>query len=111
PVVVVAAPNQQFGAGNAITDPNGTTSRPKYAQVSFGVNGSGPSQSSLLVVNTGNFFTNSTGNVAASGPVRGSFQPDGNRANQVQLASGSTTVPDGAGNNLLGGNKLTGFGL
>jgi hypothetical protein len=107
----VAAPNQQFGAGNALTDPNGSTIRPKYAQVSFGVNGSGPSQSSLLIVNTGTFFTNNTGNVAATGPVRGSFQPDGNRANQALIASAATTVPDGNGNNLFGGNNLTGFVL
>jgi hypothetical protein len=112
PLVIVAAPNQQFGAGNAITDPNGNTIRPKYAQVSFGVNGSGPSQSSLLIVNTGNFFTTGdTGKVAAGGAVRGSFQPDGNRANQVLIASGNSTVPDGAGNNLFGGNNLTGFVL
>jgi trimeric autotransporter adhesin len=112
PLVIVAAPNQQFGAGNAITDPNGATIRPKYAQVSFGVNGSGANQSSLLVVNTGTFFTTGdTGKVAASGPVRGSFQPDGNRANQVLIASGSATVPDGNGNNLFGGNNLTGFVL
>src|ERR1051325_5383494 len=111
PLVVVAAPNQQFGAGNALTDPNGSTIRPKYAQVSFGVNGSGPSQSSLLIVNTGTFFTNNTGNVAATGPVRGSFQPDGNRANQALIASAATTVPDGNGNNLFGGNNLTGFVL
>src|ERR1044071_5564784 len=111
PLVVVAGPNQQFGAGNALTDPNGSTIRPKYAQVSFGVNGSGPSQSSLLIVNAGTFFTNNTGNVAATGPVRGSFQPDGNRANQALIASAATTVPDGNGNNLFGGNNLTGFVL
>jgi len=111
PLVVVAAPNQQFGAGNALTDPNGTTIRPKYAQVSFGVNGSGPSQSSVLIVNTGTFFTNNTGNVAAFGAVRGSFQPNGTIANQVRIASGSTTVPDANGNNLFGANNLTGFVL
>ena len=112
PLVIVAAPNQQFGAGNAITDPNGTTVRPKYAQVSFAVNGSGPNQNSLLIVNTGTFFTTGdTGKVAAGGAVRGSFQPDGNRANQVLIASANATVPDGAGNNLFGGNNLTGFVL
>ena len=112
PLVVVAAPNQQFGAGNAITDPNGNTNRPKYAQVSFGVNGSGPSQSSLLIVNTGTFFTSGdAGQVVAGGPVRGSFQPNGTPANQVRIASGSATVPDANGNALFGANNLTGFVL
>jgi hypothetical protein len=110
PLLVVAAPNQQFGLGNAVTDPNGTTIRPKYLQASLAVNGTGPSQSSLLVVNTGAFFTSAdTGKVVAGGAVRGSFQPDGTIANQVRLASGSATVPDGNGNNLFGGNSLTGF--
>jgi trimeric autotransporter adhesin len=41
--------------------------------------------------------------------VRGSFQPDGNRNNQVLIGSGSTTVPDANGNALFGSNNLTGF--
>ena len=108
PFFIVAPANQQFGSFNPTTNPNGSTAR--SLQASLGVSGTGATQSSVLIVNTGSFATSSdTGTVVASGVVRGSFVPNGSIPGQVRLASSTASVPDASGNNLFGGNTLSGF--
>ena len=84
---------------------------PKLLQASLAVNGQGANQTSALVVTTGNFFTyTGTGMVAAAGPVRGTVMLNATSP-PVHIGSGIATVPDGNGNNLFGGNTLSGFVL
>jgi hypothetical protein len=99
PLYVLAPGQSAFGAFNPGTNPEATPTR--TLQASLAINGSGPAQSSALVVQTGSFFTSSdTGTVAGNGVVRGSFV--GNGAAPVQISSGAATVPDGNGNNIFG---------
>jgi hypothetical protein len=108
PFYVVAPANSAFGSFNELTNPNGTAAR--SLQASLAVNGTGPNQSSLIVINTGAFDTSSdTNTVVATGHVRGSFVPNGSISGQVRLSSALRTVPDGNGNNLFGGNTVSGF--
>lgn len=108
PLYVVTTAGQPFGNFNANTNPNGAASH--YLQASLAVNGQGADQSSALVVATGSFSTSNAGNVYAAGPVRGTvFQSA--TGPLVAIASANSTVPDGNGNNLFGGNTLSGFVL
>ena len=110
PLLLAANANTQFGAFNPNTNPN-TSGRQAWLQSSIAFNGTGPSQSSVFVVNTGDFFTSSdTGTVAGGGPVRGSYFASGASA-PTRLGSSIATVPDGNGNNLFGTNTITGFVL
>ena len=109
PLLLATPANSQFGGFNPNTNPNGTAAR--WLQSSIAFNGAGASQSSAFTVNTGSFFTSSdTGTVAGTGPVRGSFLANGT-SRPVRIGSSSATVPDGNGNNLFGGNTITGFVL
>ncbi len=100
PYYVVARPGSLFGGFNPTTNPNGTS--PRTLQASLGINGAGAAQTSALVVQTGTFFTSTdTNNVAGSGIIRGSFQPDGT-SRPVRIGSGAATGPDGNGNNIFG---------
>jgi hypothetical protein len=109
PLLLATQANSQFGSFNPNTNPNGTAAR--WLQSSIAFNGAGASQSSAFTVNTGSFFTSSdTGTVAGSGPVRGSFLANG-ASRPLRIGSSSATVPDGNGNNLFGGNTITGFVL
>jgi hypothetical protein len=109
PIYAVAPPNTQFGAFNANTNPN--VNSPHYLQASLGISGQGASQSSVLVVSTGSFFTSTaSGTVVANGPVRGTYLPGGTSV-PVRTTAGAATVPDGLGNNLFGGNTINGFVL
>jgi hypothetical protein len=84
---------------------------PKFLQASLAINGQGANQTSALVVATGEFFTyTGTGTVVAAGPVRGTVMLSATSP-LVHIASGLATVPDGNGNNLFGGNTLSGFVL
>lgn len=108
PLLLAANANTQFGVFNPNTNPN-PGGRQAWLQSSIAFNGSGPSQSSVFVVNTGDFFTSSdTGTVAGGGPVRGSYLASGASA-PTRLGSSIATVPDGNGNNLFGTNAITGF--
>jgi hypothetical protein len=108
-IYVVAPANTQFGAFKANTNPN--VNSPHYLQASLAISGQGASQSSVLLVSTGSFFTSSsTGTVVGSGPVRGSYFAPGSVA-PVRTASAASTVPDGLSNNLFGSNTISGFVL
>jgi hypothetical protein len=108
-IYAIAPANTQFGSFNANTNPN--VNSPHYLQASLGISGAGPSQTSVLVVSTGSFFTSTTtGTVVASGPVRGSFFAPGTSV-PVQTRSAASTVPDGLNNNLFGSNTISGFVL
>jgi hypothetical protein len=110
PLLLAANANTQFGVFNPNTNPN-PGGRQAWLQSSIAFNGTGPSQSSVFVVNTGDFFTSSdTGTVAGAGPVRGSYLAAGASA-PIRLGSSIATVPDGNGNNLFGTNTITGFVL
>jgi trimeric autotransporter adhesin len=108
PLYLATIANQSFGNFNATTNPSGAA--PHYLQASLAVNGQGAGQSSALVVTTGGFDTSNTGLVYGGGPVRGVVFTSAT-APLVGIESGSATVPDGSGNNLFGGNKLSGFVL
>ena len=100
PYYVVAPAQSPFGAFNPNTNPNVTGTR--SLQASLAINGTGASQTSALVVQTGSFFTSTdTNTVAADGVVRGSFLANGT-ATPVRIGSGAATVPDGNGNNIFG---------
>jgi hypothetical protein len=107
PFYAVAPANSAFGAYNPASNPGAVETR--TLQASLGINGQGASQSSVLVVNVGNFATSSqTGAVVGYGAVRGSFLPNGTSPS-VRIVSSTATVPDGRGNNLFGGATPTGF--
>jgi trimeric autotransporter adhesin len=108
PLYLATIANQSFGNFNATTNPSGAA--PHYLQASLAVNGQGANQSSALVVMTGGFDTSNAGTVYGSGPVRGVVFTSAT-APLVRIGSGSATVPDGNGNNLFGGNTLSGFVL
>jgi hypothetical protein len=109
PLYIVTQANQQFGAYNAVKNPNVTS--PYFLQASLAINGQGANQTSAFVAATGTFDTsNSPGTVEAAGPVRGIVFTSAT-APLVRIASGLATVPDGNGNNLFGGNTLQGFVL
>jgi trimeric autotransporter adhesin len=100
PYYVVAPARSAVGAFNPNTNPGAAGTR--TLQASLAINGTGASQSSALVVQTGGFFTSTdTGTVAGSGTVRGSFLANGS-APPVRIGSGAATVPDGNGNNIFG---------
>ena len=107
PFYLVTGANSPFGAANNAI--NNFVS-PKFLQASLAVNGQGASQTSALVVTTGDFFTSGTGAVAAGAPVRGTVMLSATSP-AVRIASAAATVPDGNGNNLYGGNTLEGFVL
>ena len=108
PLYVATAANQSFANFNTTTNPGGAA--PHYLQASLAVNGQGANQSSALVVTTGSFATSNAGKVYGAGPVRGIVFTSAT-APLVGIQSGSATVPDGNGNNLFGGNTLSGFVL
>ncbi len=100
PFYVVAPAQSPFGAFNSTTNPSAIGTR--SLQASLAINGTGASQTSALVVQTGSFFTSTdTGTVAGDGVVRGSFAANGTTA-PVRIGSGAATVPDGNGNNIFG---------
>jgi hypothetical protein len=108
PLFVAAPAGTPFGSFNSANNPN--VPSPHWMQASIAANGVGASQSSALVVNTGDFFTTSdTGKVAGGGQVRGVYNASG--AAPTLIASNSATVPDGNNNNLFGANTITGFVL
>ena len=108
PLFIAAPAGTPFGSINSANNPN--VPAPHWMQASIAANGAGASQSSALVVNTGDFFTSSdTGAVAGGGQVRGVYNAAG--AAPALVASTSATVPDGNNNNLFGGSAITGFVL
>jgi trimeric autotransporter adhesin len=109
PYLVVAPANTAFGLFNVGSSPNAIGTR--ALQASLAINGRGINQSSVLVINTGSFFTSSdSGKVAGAGIIRGSFVADGT-LRPVRISSGAATVPDGFNNNLFGGTTVSGFVL
>lgn len=107
PLFVVNAANTQFGAENNLTNPN--VAAPRTLQASLAIDGVAGNQSSALVIATGAFFTSSdTGNVANFNLIRGTFQTSATSP-LTHIDSGSATVPDANGNNLFGGNSISGF--
>ena len=108
PLYLATGANSPFGAANY---PSNSYISPKFLQASLAVNGQGASQTSALVVTTGNFFTyGGSGAVVAAGPVRGTVMLNASSP-AVHIGAGLATVPDGNGNNLFGGNTLSGFVL
>jgi hypothetical protein len=100
PYYVLAPAQSPFGAYNPNTNPNVTGTH--TLQASLAINGTGASQTSAVVVQTGSFFTSSdTNTVAGDGVVRGSFLANGT-ATPIRTVSGAATVPDGNGNNIFG---------
>jgi len=108
PLYLATIAGQPFGSFNATTNPNGAGEH--YLQASLAVNGQGSNQSAALVVTTGSFSTSNTGAVVGAGPVRGTVFTSATGP-LVHVQSASATVPDGNGNNLFGGNTLSGFVL
>jgi hypothetical protein len=108
PYYVVAPASSGFGAFNP--NMNAGAAGTGTLQASLGINGQGPNQSSVLVVNVGNIVTSSDrGNpVVGSGILRGSFLANGT-SSPVQINSSSATVPDGLNNNFFGSNAISGF--
>jgi hypothetical protein len=109
PYLVVAPANTAFGLFNVGANPNAVGTR--ALQASLAINGQGVNQNSVLVINTGSFFTSSdSGKVAGAGIIRGSFLGDGT-SRPVRISSSAATVPDGFNNNLFGGTTVSGFVL
>lgn len=108
PLYVTAPANTQFGAFNANSNPNALS--PRWLQASLAINGQGTDQSSALAVSVGTFQTDNSGNVVGNGQVRGTVMT-GAQQPVVSVASQTATVPDGNGNNLFGGNTISGFVL
>jgi len=107
PLYLITGANSPFGAANST---NGLIA-PKFLQASLAVNGQGTNQTSALVVAAGSFFTSAdTGQVVGSVPMRGTVMTSATSP-AMRIASGVSTVPDGNGNNLFGGNTLEGFVL
>jgi hypothetical protein len=103
-------PFARFDGTSAIPNQSGFTSS-KALQASLAINGQGPSQSSVLVISTGSFFTAAdSGKPAGDAIVRGSFSANGS-APLVRISGNASTLPDGAGNTLFGGNSISGFVL
>jgi len=89
--------------------PNVTSSR--GLQASLAINGTGASQSSVLVIDTTSFFPAAdSGKPAGDGIVRGSFLANGTSP-LVRISTNASTLPDAAGNTLFGGNSISGFVL
>jgi len=101
PYYVVAPAQSPFGAFNPNTNPNAIGTR--SLQASLAINGPpGTNQTSVLVVQTGSFFTTSnTNKLAGDGIIRGSFLANGTSP-PIRIGSGTATVPDGNGNNIFG---------
>jgi hypothetical protein len=104
PYYVVAPANVAFGDNSTNAD------RTASLQASLAINGQGPNQQSVVVVQTGQFFTAADGAVSATGIVRGSSRLDPT-APPVRVASSVATVIDGAGGRVYGGNAVSGFVL
>ena len=109
PLYVATQANSAFGSFNAVSNPSGTS--PFFLQSSLAINGQGASQTAALALTTGGFSTSSTfGSVVAGGPLRATFMAGGTSP-LAHVGSSVTTVPDGNGNSLFGGNTISGFVL
>jgi hypothetical protein len=107
PLLVVTPTNTPFGSGNNVTNPN--VQAPRTLQASLALNGAGAGQTSALVIATGAFFTSSdTGKVTEFNLINGAVLNSATGP-LTHIISGSAAVPDGNGNNLFGGNSITGF--
>jgi hypothetical protein len=104
PYYVVAPANVNFG-----DNLQGATRTPTL-QASLAIDGKGANQQSVIVVQTGQFFTASDGGVAVSGLVRGSSRLDPT-APPIRINSSDATVIDGNGGRIYGGNSIQGFVL
>ena len=114
PVYITTGANSPFGSN---ASPSFVL--PKFLQASLAINGQGASQTSALVVSTGEFFTfagsttpggPANGTVQAAGPVRGTVMLNATSP-AVHIASGLASASDANGNSLFGGNTLSGFVL
>jgi hypothetical protein len=109
PLYIATQANSAFGSFNAVSNPTGTS--PFFLQSSLAINGQGASQTAAFALTTGGFSTSSTfGSVVAGGPLRATFMAGGTSP-LAHVGSSVTTVPDGNGNSLFGGNTISGFVL
>ena len=107
PFYLVTGANSPFGAANS----SNSFVSPKYLQASLAINGQGANQTSALVITVGHFFQSAdSGMVVTSAPVRGAVMVNATSP-VVHIGASAATVPDGNGNNLFGGNTLSGFVL
>lgn len=107
PLLVVTPANTQFGSGNNVTNPN--VQAPRTLQASLAINGVGANQTSALIIGTGAFFTSSdTGKVTEFNLIHGAVRNSATGP-LTHIISGSAAVPDANGNNLFGGNSISGF--
>ena len=78
-------------------------------QASLAINGVGANQTSALMIATGAFFTSSdTGKVTEFNLIHGAVRNSATGP-LTHIISGSAAVPDANGNNLFGGNSISGF--
>ena len=80
-------------------------------QASLAIQGNGPNQSSVLTIDTAEFFTAAnSGKPAGNGFLRGSYLGTGG-LQPVRISGSTATLPDVAGNTLFGTNSISGFVL
>jgi hypothetical protein len=94
-------------AGSSFSTPSTSVAPTKALQASLSVNGSGASQSSVLVVLVGNVFGLPP---IMQGVIHGSILSSAT-AQPTRINSYYQTPVDGAGNSFYGKNSITGFAL
>jgi hypothetical protein len=108
PFYVLAPATSAFASYNGTTN---TVGGGRSLQASLAINGTGTSQSSVLVIDTGSFITAAdSGKPAGTSIVRGSFLANGTSP-LVRIGGNASTLPDAAGNTLFGGDSISGFVL
>jgi trimeric autotransporter adhesin len=97
-------------AGAAIGSYNSTNDRVTTLQASVAINGTGASQTSAFLIMTGNIIYSSANSaLEVQGVSRGTVMTSA--STQTSIYTGGLSVPDANGNNLFGGNTISGFVL
>ena len=108
---VVSPYYMEIPGGASVGSFNATGDRAATLQASLAISGQGASQTSALVVMTGNVFNSSTtGTPTLEGIVRGAVMISPTSP-LVQIGAGGLSVPDANGNSFFGGNTISGFVL
>jgi trimeric autotransporter adhesin len=107
---VVSPLYMEVPAGAAVGTFNSTNDRAATMQASLAINGQGASQTSAFLVMTGNIiFSSANSAQEVQGVSRGTVMT--NATTQNSIYTGGLSVPDANGNNLFGGNTISGFVL
>lgn len=111
PMFLAVSPNTGFGTAS-----NSGSAFPKALQASLAINGTGPGQSSMLMVAAGNAFTTTgnpgqtTASPVLNGIAEGSYLANGTSPS-TRINTAYLTGVDGVGNSFYGGNSIEGFAL